>query len=243
MEDPLTEDPPPSRFFDEDLNNFTPPSPLLPPPSLHFTTPTPLSPSLLIIAISTPSIHVINSLTQKSLLATLTLPDTKKNSPSSVYTIPNNPNTVLITIQSSTIPSEMSRAVAKFILDEINPEKALILGSVQSRNYRGKLAPDEEMMFKLETLEEKKSGGDLMVKGVDYFPSGSLIDGLGAAVLGQCQVRKIRGSLFVTWPDSSRGIVLKVKGLIEGLLGELEFGDEGGVRIIRDSRDYYELYA
>jgi hypothetical protein len=78
MEDVLTDIPPPSRFFQEDLNNFTPPSPALPSPFLIVSNPKPdepLRPSLLIIAISSPSLYVFDHLSSKSLIGSLILPE------------------------------------------------------------------------------------------------------------------------------------------------------------------------
>ncbi|KAF6160661.1 hypothetical protein GIB67_019601 [Kingdonia uniflora] len=62
MEDALTKAPPLSRFFEENLNNFTPKSPPLPPPFLL------LNPNLLIISISPPSLHHFPS---KTLIGTV----------------------------------------------------------------------------------------------------------------------------------------------------------------------------
>ncbi|PIA56267.1 hypothetical protein AQUCO_00700540v1 [Aquilegia coerulea] len=228
MEDPLTEEPPPSRFFDEDLNNFTPPSPSLSSPSLHFTNPnttlTSLSPSLLIIALSSPSIHLIHQISSKTLIGTLILPEIstsqiEKPSPKDkscyIYSLNDSTNTLFVSFQFS-IPAERAHSIAKFLFEKILPEKVLILESIQSRNFRGKLPPDEELMFKLETLEEKCCLGDLIVKDLEYFPCGSLIDGLAAAILARCQLKKIRATLVVSWPELGRSAVEKVKSLLQG---------------------------
>ncbi|XP_020881256.1 uncharacterized protein LOC110228366 isoform X1 [Arabidopsis lyrata subsp. lyrata] len=74
MEDVLTENPPPSRFFQEDLNNFVPPPESLPSPFIIFSNPKPelpLRPSLLIIAISSPSLYIFHNLPSKTLLGSL----------------------------------------------------------------------------------------------------------------------------------------------------------------------------
>ncbi|PIA56268.1 hypothetical protein AQUCO_00700540v1 [Aquilegia coerulea] len=258
MEDPLTEEPPPSRFFDEDLNNFTPPSPSLSSPSLHFTNPnttlTSLSPSLLIIALSSPSIHLIHQISSKTLIGTLILPEIstsqiEKPSPKDkscyIYSLNDSTNTLFVSFQFS-IPAERAHSIAKFLFEKILPEKVLILESIQSRNFRGKLPPDEELMFKLETLEEKCCLGDLIVKDLEYFPCGSLIDGLAAAILARCQLKKIRATLVVSWPELGRSAVEKVKSLLQGVLPDVNFnfsnGDLGVYRI-RNSRANSEMYT
>ncbi|KAJ0095601.1 hypothetical protein Patl1_16588 [Pistacia atlantica] len=119
MEDVLTEIPPPSRFFQEDLYNFAPPSPPLPSPFI-------LCP----------------------------------------------------------VAAGRSHIVAKLLIGEqIVPERVLILDSVQTRNFRGKLSLDETCAFKLETSSERK-GGSSLLKDVDYFPSGSMVDGFGRCFVG-----------------------------------------------------------
>uniref|UniRef100_A0A7N0VF09 Uncharacterized protein n=1 Tax=Kalanchoe fedtschenkoi TaxID=63787 RepID=A0A7N0VF09_KALFE len=75
MEDVITEAPPPSRFFQEELNNFAPPSPPLPSPFLLFSNPKPdklLRPQLILIAISSPSLYLFHSISSKTLIGSLT---------------------------------------------------------------------------------------------------------------------------------------------------------------------------
>ncbi|KAL5714328.1 hypothetical protein ACHQM5_016307 [Ranunculus cassubicifolius] len=255
MEDPLTEDPPPSRFFDEDLNNFTPQSPPLSSPSILLSNPkTPMnpSPSLLIIALSSPSIHLLHQIPSKTLIGTLILPEiTINNTPienpspkdKSCY-IYSLKDIVLVSVQYS-VSAERSHAVAKCLFECIGAEKVLILDSVQSQNFRGRLPPDEELMFKLETAEERCSE-EMIVKGVDYFPSGSLIDGLGASFLARCQMKKLRATLCVSWPESGRYAVSKVKSVLEELLPEVKFnvsGSDLGFYRIKNSRFNSELYT
>ncbi|KAH7839975.1 hypothetical protein Vadar_010819 [Vaccinium darrowii] len=126
---------------------------------------------------------------------------------------------------------KISHAVAKLLIGGlIIPEKVLVLDSVQSRNFRGKLSPDETIAFKLETLQQRKGLGDgcgdsSLLKGLDYFPSGSVVDGLSAALLGQCQMKRIKGSLCVSWPEFGVSVATFVKTLLlKNVLPELENG-------------------
>ncbi|KAJ4958803.1 hypothetical protein NE237_025914 [Protea cynaroides] len=243
MEDVITDIPPPSRFFHEDLNNFTPPSPTLPAPFLVFSYPKPnpnitLCPSLLIIAISTPSINLLHHyLSSKSPIGTLMLPEislsgnaiepSPKDKSCYIYALEDDNSIIVISLQFC-VAAERSHAVAKLLIEgegKIRPERVLILDSVQSRNFRSKLPPDEELAFKLETtaaLTEEQQVLGALIRGLGFLPSGSLMDGLGAALLGRCQLRRIKGTLCVTWPESGAPAVSLVKSLLKDVLPSLE---------------------
>ncbi|CAH9124062.1 unnamed protein product [Cuscuta epithymum] len=223
MEDILTEIPPPSRFFLEDLNNFAPRSPPLPSPFLMFATPNPEKyshPSLLIIAMSFPSTHFFHHVSSKTLVGTLILPETLlsgnsivpslKDKSCNIYALHHADKLVLVASVQCPINAERSHAVAKLLVGQkIKPDRVLVLDTIQSRNFRGKLPPDETLMFKLESSLERKDSE--LVKGLDYFPSGSVVDGLAAALLGRCEIDKIRGTVWVSWPETGGPVTLAVK--------------------------------
>ncbi|PSR91234.1 Proteasome inhibitor PI31 subunit like [Actinidia chinensis var. chinensis] len=249
MEDVITAIPPPSRFFLEDLNNFTPPSPPLPPPFLLFSTPNPkvpIRPSFLIIAISSPSLHFFHHITTKTLIGTLILPEISfsgntiepslRDKSCNIYTLNDTDNSTVIVCVQYQVAAERSHAVAKLLIGEqIVPENVLILDLVQSRNFRGKLSPDETFAFKLETTQLRKklgdgSGDSSLLKGLDYFPSGSVVDGLSAALLGRCQMKKIKGTLCVSWPEFGGPVASLVKSLLlKDALPGLEYSIHGEV--------------
>ncbi|XP_057508325.1 uncharacterized protein LOC130791204 [Actinidia eriantha] len=270
MEDVITAVPPPSRFFLEDLNNLTPPSPPLPPPFLLFSTPNPskpICPSLLIIAISSSSLHFFHHVSSKTLIGTLILPEilfsgnsiepSLRDKSCNVYALNDDDNSVVIVSVQYPITAERSHAVAKLLIGEqIVPEKVLILDSVQSRNFRGKLSPDETFAFKLETSQQRKGLGDgfgdsLLLKHVDYFPSGSVVDGLSAALLSRCQVKKVKGILYLSWPEFGSSVASLVKSLlVKDVLPGLEHyldgeGEDAHLRFGRttDHLLNYELYT
>ncbi|XP_022961569.1 uncharacterized protein LOC111462110 [Cucurbita moschata] len=248
MDDILTEVPPPSRFFQDDLNNFAPPSPPLPSLFLLLSNPKPiepLRPSLLVVAISSPSLHLFHHLSDKTLIGSLILPEIPFSGnhiqPSvydkscNIYSIDeDNEQVILVSIQCS-VPAERSLLVAKLLLgDKIVPERVLILDSLQSQNFRGRLSTDETLSFKLETSSERKSrdegyGGSPLLKGLDYYPSGSVVDGLAAALLGSCQMKNIKGALCVSWPEYGTEVISLLSSLLHQnvLLGPtLEFCTE-----------------
>ncbi|KAE8730031.1 hypothetical protein F3Y22_tig00003041pilonHSYRG00618 [Hibiscus syriacus] len=214
MEDVITEIPPPSRFFQEDLNNFITPSPSLPSPFLVFANlkpKKPLRPSLLIVALSTPSLYIFHLLSPKTLIGSLILPEVPFSGISSepsltdktcnIYSLNDGDKSILLVSVQHGVSAERSHLVARLLIGEdIVPERLLILDSIQSQNFRGKLSPDETYAFKLETLAERKGlgGGDVassLLKGLDYFPSGSMIDGLAAAFTQSMPIEEHKGNI------------------------------------------------
>lgn len=233
MEDVLTEVPPPSRFFQEDLNIFTPPSPPIPSPFLVFSYPKPnkpLCPSLLIVAISSPSRHIFHHISSKTLIGSLILPEipfagisiepSLGDKSCNIYTLNVANDSIILISVPCFIAVERCRDVAKLLMaDKIIPQRVLILDSVQSRNFRGKLLPDEAFAFKLETSSERNrlregNGGLSLLEDMDYFPSGSVVDGLGAALLAQCQMRNIKAALCVSWPEFGGAVVSLIKSIL-----------------------------
>ncbi|KAI9077603.1 hypothetical protein K1719_040440 [Acacia pycnantha] len=51
--------------------------------------------------------------------------------------------------------------------------------------------------------------------GLEYYPSGSVVDGLSAALLERCQILKIKGVLCVSWPEFDASVVSLMKGLVQ----------------------------
>ncbi|KAK4357938.1 hypothetical protein RND71_023548 [Anisodus tanguticus] len=233
MEDIVTEIPPPSRFFLEELNNFVFHLPPFPSPFLLFSTPNQKkysSPSLLIIAMSSPSLQVFHHVSSKTLVGTLILPEiplsgnsvepSLKDKSCNIYALNEDDNLIMSVSVQYPVTAERSHAIAKLLIGEqIIPEKVLILASIRSSNFRGRLSPDEAIAFKLESSAERKAKADghqdsPLVKCADYLPSGSVVDGLAAALLSRCQLKKIRGTLCVSWPEVGASVISLVKCLL-----------------------------
>ncbi|KAI4379187.1 hypothetical protein MLD38_005514 [Melastoma candidum] len=239
MEDVLTEIPPPSRFFQEDLSNFVVPSPSIPSPFLLFSNPKPnlpLRPSLLIIALSSPSICLFHSASGKTLIGSLIIPEIPYSGLSAepslndktcnIFSLGDDQenNILLVTVQCA-VTVERCYVVAKRLIGEaIIPQKVVIFSSIPSALFRGKLSPDENYVFKLETSQERATtsgngyGDESLLKGLDYFPSGSVVDGLAAALLSRCEIRGLKGTLCVSWPEFSGSIVPVLKSIVENNL-------------------------
>ncbi|BAT99115.1 hypothetical protein LR48_Vigan09g177700 [Vigna angularis] len=224
MEDVITEAAGPSRFLEEDLNIFTTPSPPLPSPFLIFPytqQPQPLKPSLLIVALSPSSIALFHRLRTASPAASpaasLLLPELSLSLPDHAAQILLLSPSALLAAIPFPVPGSRAHAVAKALLDgRICPDSVLILDSLESRNFRGKLSSDEAVAFKLDsTAERKRSGGEKLLPDLEYFPSGSVVDGLGAAILARCQVMNVRASLCVSWPQFDASVVSLIKGLLQ----------------------------
>lgn len=138
-----------------------------------------------------------------------------------------------MSVQCDVTP-ERAHTVARILIGgDIVPDRVLILDSVQSRNFRGKLSADETLAFKLETSAEKRaltasSGGSPLLKGLDYFPSGSMIDGFPAALLSRCQTRNIKGTLCVSWPQFGATAVALITSLLKrNVLPNVDFSAKG----------------
>lgn len=237
MEDVITEIPPPSRFFLEDLNIFTPPAPPLPSPFLLFSMSEPkktLCPSLLIVALSSPSVYLFHHLPSKFQIGTLILPEipfsgnstepSLRDKSCNIYRLNKADESVFVVSVQYPVTAERSHDVAKLLIGEqIIPKRVLILESVQRGNFRGKLSRDDELAFKLETYPERSNVGDSpLVTGVDYFPSGSMVDGLAAALLARCQLKKIKGTLCLSWPEFGISSKLLVKSILLKVLPGLD---------------------
>lgn len=215
MDDVLTETPPPSRFFDEDLDSFVAAPPPLPSPFL-LLNPNP-KPNLLVVAISPLSRSLVHHLPSKMLIGSLLLPEIplsgnpllpSPNSKSFNLYSAGSQNTCLASVQYTVSP-ERSRAVAKCLIESVSADQVVIFDCIRSQNYRGRIEVDDTLAFKLETKQQRLDEGSLSVNGVDYLPSGSVMDGLGAAILTKCQMKGIRGTLVATWPENGGFEVLK----------------------------------
>ncbi|KAL3824021.1 hypothetical protein ACJIZ3_020050 [Penstemon smallii] len=263
MDDVITDIPPPSRFLLEDLNNFTPSPPPLPSPFLVFSSADSkksFSPSLFIIAMSSPSLHFLHHLSSKTLTGTLVLPEipfsgntiepSLQDKSCNIYTLNDTDKSIMIALVQFPVTSERSHSVAKLLVGEkIIPQRVLILDSVQSRNFRGRLSPDETIAFKLETLLERKDS-DALIKGLDYFPSGSVIDGLAAALLSRCQLKNIKATLGVSWPDLGVPVMKLIRSiLVKDVLTGVNYSTEGDYEVEylqlsrRKGRTDSELYT
>ncbi|ESQ32935.1 hypothetical protein EUTSA_v10004778mg [Eutrema salsugineum] len=235
MEDVLTENPPPSRFFQDDLNNFVQPPESLPSPFIVFSNPKPelpLRPSLLIIAVSSPSLYVFHSLPSKTLLGSLIMPEVPfsgntmepslEDKSCNIYSLSSidDKNSILLVSVQLPVSPERSNLVSRLLIgQDIIPERVIILDSIQSRNFRGKLSPDETLAAKLETSSEKKATSRV---NLDYFPSGSVIDGLSASLLSRCQLKNIRGTLVISWPEFSPSVIRFVGALLKNIVPSLD---------------------
>ncbi|XP_037409563.1 uncharacterized protein LOC119272074 [Triticum dicoccoides] len=181
MDDVVTDAPPPSRFSPDDLDNFAAPLPQPTPILVVSPNPSP-APRLLVVLISPTSLALLPS-PPPPLHASLLLPDLPLNA----------------------IPAHRTRAAARSLISGLQPEEVLVLDAVRSGAYRGRLSADELVEGKLETGAARRRGGVGAAKGVAALaPPGSVMDGLGAAVMTECEIRGKAASMVVTWPAAAR---------------------------------------
>ncbi|KAI3925598.1 hypothetical protein MKW98_001452 [Papaver atlanticum] len=92
---------------------------------------------------------------------------------------------------------------------------------------------------------EEKLNSEVMVKGLDYFPSGSVIDGISAALLASCQIKKIHATQCVTWPQNGYSVISYLKYVVlKDVLPKLTLSSGSlDSDLVRDSRYESELYT
>lgn len=178
-------------------------------------------------------------MSSKTLIGTLILPEipfsgnsiepSLKDKSCNLYALNHADKSVIIASMQYSVAAERAHAVAKLLIGEqIIPERVLILDSVQGRNFRGRLSADDTFALKLETSSER--GGSPLLKGLNYFPTGSVVDGLAAALLGRCQMKNIKGTLCVSWPHFGGSVSKLVKSiLLKDVLPGLEHSVDSNV--------------
>ncbi|MQL75615.1 hypothetical protein Taro_008005 [Colocasia esculenta] len=250
MEDVITDAPPPSRFFPDDLDNFASPSSPLPLPFLLFSGQNnkPPRPSTLVIAASPASCYVVHHLSPKTLIGALFLPElplagcslepSPGNTGCSIYAA--GEDAVLVSFQYP-VAADRARAVAKRLLEDLSPAGVLVLDSVRSGGFRGCLSADEALVFKLETAEQRAAGSGTALRSVPYYPTGSVADGLSAALLAECQMKKLRGTLCLTWPEAGdpAAVSLLEAVLRDFLPPDLGLRSDKGIRVTGVESDLY----
>ena len=139
------------------------------------------------------------------LHASLLLPDLplqQSHAPIRVYLHPSS-GALLAAVHG--VPAHRARAAARSLISGLQPNEVLVLDAVRSDAYRGRLAADELVEGKLETSAARRLGGVGAAKGVAALaPPGSVMDGLGAAVLAECEIQGKAASMVVTWPAAAR---------------------------------------
>lgn len=257
MQDPLTDLPPPSRFLLDDLNNFASPddSVRLPNPFIAWNRTLDIPPKLLLVALSKSACHLVHYLPTKQIIGTFVLPEAsmagntllpslQDKSCCLLYALEEteNPTVVLASVQY-TVSAERSNAWAKTLLREVRPEKVVVVGSIPSQHFRGKLSSDEALIFNLETLAQRLDEKDGALKGVPYFPSGSVVDGLAAALLTQCQIMKLKGRLLVSWPDYDDPVVNLLTSVLKKVCPAVDFSVSAKTPLLKALRVDSDLYT
>ncbi|KAG2590971.1 hypothetical protein PVAP13_5NG367680 [Panicum virgatum] len=126
----------------------------------------------------------------------------------------------LLAAAHGAVPAHRARATAKALVSKLQPAEVLVLDAVWSVSYRGRLAADEPVEGKLETRAARARGGVGAARGVAALaPPGSVVDGLGAAVLAECEIRGKAASMVVTWPAGARPAKFAVMRRVAAELG------------------------
>ncbi|KAJ1412050.1 hypothetical protein SESBI_20689 [Sesbania bispinosa] len=214
MEDVITEQAPPSRLLEETSTLSHPPSP--PPPSslLPFTSPPSLSspslpspflifphshlkPSLLIIAISSPSSP---SSTLTSIPKPYLHPSSSRTPPLPPRQHLQHPLPLLHPLLLAVDPLSPPTAPTPSPTSSLETGSGLSRSSFWTPSNRGITAVDCRRTSRSPSSSRAQPrgrgrDGEKLLGELEYYPSGSVADGLGAAILGRCQILNLRASL------------------------------------------------
>eukprot|EP00899_Mesostigma_viride_P010097 jgi/Mesvir1/19089/Mv12841-RA.1 len=228
--DPLVEDLPPRRTWDDEDYYWdipaseSPPEPIIvvnknASPPVHDGV---FRPKLLLMAVGQPGIYLCHGLcSQKAIVGSVVLPEIDhagncfEPSPGDkschMYGVPSPDGcaweAVIVPCQYLISP-DRARAVAIALLDHVQAQWVLVLGSMLAGNFRG--LPETEdgtpAMFAVETDACKKrrfasSKGatrppSLGPGGLPFLPPGNVVDGISAAMLTQAQFRQVPCALI-----------------------------------------------
>ncbi|KAH9571116.1 hypothetical protein CY35_02G076000 [Sphagnum magellanicum] len=235
MPDPLTDLPPPSRFDPEDLNSFAlgPESVEISPPFIVWAPSMKkllqsgvLQPSLLLLSQSNVGAHLLHNLPGKRIIGSIIFPDismvnnfvepSPHNKECYLFAVDSDASVVLVSAQYSISP-EHSSLWTKTVFKAIQPSRVLILGTIASQHFRGKLSADDPLLFVLETDEQKSEDKD-QVAVAPFFPSGSLVDGVAAALITHCQIQGQKACLLMSWPDTNMSVLRLLVSAITTLI-------------------------
>jgi len=233
MPDPLTDIPPPSRFDPDDLNNFasspvdlcTKPLMLWAPWARNLLQSGALEPRLLLLSLSNVGSHLLHHIPNKRILGSIVLPEVSMvnnqiepsphNKECYLFTVDPEASVVLVLVQY-TISPERASMWAKTLFGVIRPDRVLMLGAISSHHFRGKISADEPLLFLLESSEQKKADKDQLAVA-PYYPSGSLVDGVAAALITHCQIRGLKARLLMSWPDTDFSVVRQMSSALSVL--------------------------
>ncbi|KAJ7562051.1 hypothetical protein O6H91_03G053200 [Diphasiastrum complanatum] len=264
MEDPLTDLPPPSRFDPQDLFAFSPsstehlPAPFLvwtPYAHRHLQQNGKIASHILLLGLCGIGRHLLHHLPNKTLLGSLILPGVSlannhiglslQDRACYLYFVEGEPSVVLAIVQYE-VPAERSFSWVKALFQAIESERVVVTAGLQTHHFRGRLSPDDPVLFQL-TTDAQRSEDKENQPIAPYFPSGSLVDGLAAALLTHCQLRGIKGRLLILWPDAESSFLPLLANIFSAIVKEqggqmLEFrhgiNSFVGKRPIRDTELY-----
>eukprot|EP00271_Cylindrocystis_brebissonii_P001179 TRINITY_DN11480_c0_g1_i1.p1 TRINITY_DN11480_c0_g1~~TRINITY_DN11480_c0_g1_i1.p1 ORF type:complete len:299 (+),score=46.84 TRINITY_DN11480_c0_g1_i1:212-1108(+) len=231
--DAITEEPPPARTWEDDDTSFGGGRKSVAPITFQLSeAATPLEvegkipASLLLFLFSPEAVALVQHLPcEQALLGELKVPPCTPVDPMGppvrseqkypVIALGAPPYSAVAVLCDHRLPAARSFEWTRSLFNKIRPERIAILTSLPAATLRGvlrsSLSPGDCTILRLETDACKKQlsgdnadrGSSLRWREWPVLPSGTLLDGLPAAVLSYAQVRGLPGALAVTVSEPS----------------------------------------
>mmetsp|Transcript_40322 Transcript_40322/g.160172 ORF Transcript_40322/g.160172 Transcript_40322/m.160172 type:complete len:245 (-) Transcript_40322:127-861(-) len=99
------------------------------------------------------------------------------------------------------LPPERAFQLSKAIFDTLKPQKVLVLTAMPS--WRAQVPDDPELLYFLKSSSHDLSSIEPLAKG-GVLPAPTLLEGIGAAVLNECQFRAVPGCALIGMDSSLR---------------------------------------
>ncbi|WIA11645.1 hypothetical protein OEZ86_002646 [Tetradesmus obliquus] len=121
---------------------------------------------------------------------------------------------------------------------QLQPQRLLLLGSMQAEQYRGEADPSQEFLAFL--LQSSSARQPAAAAAAPYLPSGSVVSGLPAALISQAELRGVPAELLVVVesvpalvPATLHELSALISAALKGAGGSADASAAGGAALLR----------